>query len=64
MSNSLAGRLPGVTAMQRSGEPGFDGSVIRIRGTNTLGNSGPLIVIDGVPDRSGGIRPPKPSGYR
>jgi TonB-linked SusC/RagA family outer membrane protein len=55
MSNSLAGRLPGVTAMQRSGEPGFDGSVIRIRGTNTLGNSGPLIVIDGVPDRSGGL---------
>lgn len=55
LSNSLAGRLPGVTAMQRTGEPGFDGSVIRIRGTNTLGNSGPLIVIDGVPDRAGGI---------
>ncbi len=55
LSNSLAGRLPGVTAMQRSGEPGFDGSVIRIRGTNTLGNSGPLIVIDGVPDRAGGL---------
>jgi TonB-linked SusC/RagA family outer membrane protein len=55
LSNSLAGRLPGVTAMQRSGEPGFDGSTIRIRGTNTLGNSSPLVVIDGVPDRSGGL---------
>ncbi len=55
LSNSLAGRLPGITAMQRSGEPGFDGSTIRIRGTNTLGNSSPLIVIDGVPDRAGGI---------
>ncbi len=55
LSNSLAGRLPGVTAMQRSGEPGGDGSIIRIRGTNTLGNSGPLIVIDGVPDRAGGL---------
>jgi TonB-linked SusC/RagA family outer membrane protein len=55
LSNSLAGRLPGVTAMQRSGEPGFDASTIRIRGTNTLGNSGPLIVIDGVPDRAGGL---------
>jgi len=55
LSNSLAGRLPGVTAMQRTGEPGVDGSVIRIRGTNTLGESGPLIVIDGVPDRAGGI---------
>jgi TonB-dependent SusC/RagA subfamily outer membrane receptor len=55
LSNSLAGRLPGVTAMQRSGEPGFDASTIRIRGTNTLGNSGPLVVIDGVPDRAGGL---------
>lgn len=55
LSNSLAGRLPGITALQRTGEPGFDGSVIRIRGTNTMGNSGPLIVIDGVPDRAGGI---------
>lgn len=55
LSNSLAGRLPGVTAMQRSGEPGYDGSTIRIRGTNTLGNSSPLVVIDGVPDRAGGL---------
>lgn len=55
LSNSLAGRLPGITAIQSSGEPGFDGSTIRIRGTNTLGNSGPLIVIDGVPDRAGGL---------
>lgn len=55
LSNSLAGRLPGITAMQRSGEPGFDGSTIRIRGTNTLGNSSPLVVIDGVPDRAGGL---------
>ncbi|MEO6730067.1 MAG: SusC/RagA family TonB-linked outer membrane protein, partial [Ferruginibacter sp.] len=55
LSNSLAGRLPGVTALQRTGEPGNDGSTIRIRGTNTMGNSGPLIVIDGVPDRAGGI---------
>ncbi len=55
LSNSLAGRLPGVTAIQSSGEPGYDGSSIRIRGTNTLGNSSALIVIDGVPDRAGGL---------
>ncbi len=55
LSNSLAGRLPGITAIQASGEPGFDGSTIRIRGTNTMGNSSPLVVIDGVPDRSGGL---------
>ena len=55
LSNSLAGRLPGVTAIQSSGEPGYDGSSIRIRGTNSLGNSDALIVIDGVPNRAGGL---------
>lgn len=57
LSNGLAGRLPGVTAVQSSGEPGYDGSNIRIRGINSLagGNSSPLIVIDGVPSRAGGM---------
>jgi TonB-linked SusC/RagA family outer membrane protein len=52
VSNSLAGRLPGVTAVTRSGEPGYDGSTIRIRGANTLGNNNALIVVDGIPNRS------------
>ena len=55
LSNAIAGRLPGVMAIQGSGEPGYDGSAIRIRGTNTLGNSSALIVIDGIPDRAGGL---------
>ncbi len=55
LSNSLAGRLPGVTALQSSGEPGYDGSTIRIRGVNSLGNNDALIVIDGVPNRAGGL---------
>jgi TonB-linked SusC/RagA family outer membrane protein len=55
LSNSLAGRLPGVVAIQASGEPGYDQSTIRIRGIGTLGNSNALIVIDGIPDRDGGF---------
>ncbi|HWK98992.1 MAG TPA: SusC/RagA family TonB-linked outer membrane protein, partial [Parapedobacter sp.] len=55
VSNALAGRLPGVVATQSSAEPGYDNAAIRIRGTNTLGNSGPLIVIDGIPARAGGF---------
>jgi TonB-linked SusC/RagA family outer membrane protein len=57
LSNSLAGRLSGVVAIQPSGEPGGDGSTIRIRGINSLsgGNTSPLIVIDGVPGRAGGL---------
>ncbi|WP_370871155.1 SusC/RagA family TonB-linked outer membrane protein [Algoriphagus sp.] len=55
LSNSIAGRMPGVVAVNRSGEPGYDGSAIRIRGSNTLGNNDALIVIDGIPARAGGI---------
>lgn len=55
LSNSLSGRLPGLVVIQRSGEPGNDGASINIRGINTLGNSSPLVVIDGIPDRDGGL---------
>lgn len=61
LSNSLAGRLPGLVVIQTSGEPGVDGSTLSIRGTNTLGNSNPLIVIDGVADRDGGLGRLNPS---
>lgn len=55
LSNSIAGRMSGVVTMQNSGEPGYDGSTIRIRGSNTLGNNDPLVVIDGVAARTGGL---------
>ncbi|MDQ2657489.1 MAG: SusC/RagA family TonB-linked outer membrane protein, partial [Bacteroidota bacterium] len=55
LSNALAGRLPGTIFINRSGEPGYDGSQIRIRGTNTTGNPSALIVIDGIANRSGGL---------
>ncbi len=54
-TNSLAGRLPGLVVIQPSGEPGADAARVSIRGTNTLGNSSPLVVIDGIPDREGGF---------
>lgn len=52
ISNSLVGRIPGIIAVNSSGEPGYDGSKIFIRGRSTLGNNDPLVVIDGFP-RSG-----------
>lgn len=52
VSNSLAGRLPGLVTITPSSEPGYDGSVLRIRGINTLNNNNPLVVVDGVPGRS------------
>ena len=55
LSNSIAGRMAGVVAVNRSGEPGADGSSIRIRGSNTLNNGDALIVVDGIPNRAGGL---------
>ncbi|HLO57773.1 MAG TPA: TonB-dependent receptor [Bacteroidales bacterium] len=52
MTNNLIGRLPGVVSVTRSGEPGQDNSVLRVRGTNTIGNNDPLIVVDGISGRS------------
>ncbi|MDQ3681830.1 MAG: TonB-dependent receptor [Bacteroidota bacterium] len=52
LSNSLAGRLPGLVATQRSGEPGNDGASLQIRGVSTLGDNSPLVIVDGIPGRS------------
>lgn len=52
LTNSLVGRIPGLTAIQKSGEPGNDATTITIRGANTLGNNEPLIVVDGIAHRS------------
>lgn len=49
LSNSFAGRLAGVIAVSRSGEPGADGANFWIRGASTFsGATSPLIVLDGV----------------
>jgi len=49
LSNALAGRLPGLITLQNSGEPGYDGSQIWIRGMATFtGSQSPLILVDGV----------------
>ncbi|MDR3251745.1 MAG: TonB-dependent receptor [Tannerella sp.] len=52
VSNSLAGNLPGLVVVARSGEPGNDYSNLYIRGRSSLNNNNPLIVVDGVPNRS------------
>ncbi len=51
LTNSLAGRLAGVVAYQRSGEPGLDNASFFIRGITSFGASAkkdPLILIDGI----------------
>jgi len=48
ISNAIAGRVAGIIGVQRSGEPGYDGSAIYIRGISTFTNSSPLVLVDGV----------------
>ena len=48
VSNSLAGRLPGLYVSQQSAAPGFDDAQILVRGAKTYRNTSALIVIDGV----------------
>jgi TonB-linked SusC/RagA family outer membrane protein len=55
LSNSFAGRVSGVVANNTSGEPGYDGSSILIRGLATTGSNNVLVVVDGVPGQIGGL---------
>ena len=49
LSTAFAGRLSGVIAYQRSGEPGNNGADFFVRGVSTMnGATSPLIVMDGV----------------
>jgi len=49
LTTALAGRLAGVIAYQRSGEPGKDNADFFIRGVTTFGyKKDPLILIDGI----------------
>ncbi len=45
---ALAGRLPGLTVLQRSGVPGGEAMEFYIRGRSTVNGQQPLVVVDGV----------------
>src|SRR5690606_3229209 len=51
ITTGFAGKLPGVIAFQRSGEPGLDDAQFFIRGITSFSASGkkdPLILVDGI----------------
>lgn len=53
VTQALQGKVSGVQISQTSGEPGGEAR-IRIRGTNSIMDSGnPLVVVDGVPSEYG-----------
>ena len=48
LSQALQGSMPGVQVTRTSGLPGAS-ATIRVRGITTIGDSDPLIIVDGVP---------------
>lgn len=44
----LQGMSPGLTIQYEGGQPGAESAVARIRGTSTLNNPNPLVLVDGV----------------
>lgn len=49
LSTSFSGKIAGVIAVQKSGEPGADGASFWIRGISTFGSGqSPLLILDGV----------------
>lgn len=48
LANALQGQLSGVNVTRTSGDPSSTAS-IQVRGVTTIGDSSPLVIIDGVP---------------
>jgi TonB-linked SusC/RagA family outer membrane protein len=53
LQQALQGQAPGLTVLDRGGEPGRSSATLRVRGITTFsgnssGNSSPLIIVDGV----------------
>lgn len=46
--NILSGRIPGISIVQGSGQPGRNLTEVNIRGVGTLNDASPLVIVDGV----------------
>jgi len=58
LNNALAGKVAGVIAVQRSGEPGYDDAQFWVRGISTFGaGASPLVLVDGVERPINNIEP-------
>lgn len=64
LTQNLQGSVPGLIGVNPSGRPGRDDSNLLIRGASTLNNNSPLVVIDGVPGRQGGLSRLDPADIR
>lgn len=57
VQSMLTGRLAGMTNIQKTGTPGEGNNTMLVRGLSTFNNSGPLVIVDGVPRTMNNINP-------
>jgi TonB-linked SusC/RagA family outer membrane protein len=58
VSNMLTGKLSGLTSIQRSGQPGSDGTELYVRGLRSFqGGNSPMVIVDGVPRAMSHLNP-------
>ena len=57
VANMLQGKLPGVSITSTSGQPGREGTSIRIRGVGTMNNADPMILVDGLDSSMNDVNP-------
>ena len=57
--NMLQGQVPGLSVIQKSGQPGSDNTSFRIRGQGTYSDAGsdPLVLVNGVPGSLSSLDP-------
>ena len=56
LTNALQGAISGVMVTRDNGAPGESGS-IKVRGVTTIGNTDPLVIVDGVPGSLDDVNP-------
>lgn len=57
VANLMQGKMPGVAITSTSGQPGKEGSSIRIRGIGTMNKSDPMILVDGLESSMDDVNP-------
>lgn len=57
LSTALQGAIAGVTVTRDNNAPGAAAGSIRVRGVTTIGDTSPLVIIDGVPGSINDVNP-------
>lgn len=57
LSNALQGAVSGVMVTRDNGAPGVMASSIKVRGVTTIGDTNPLVIIDGVAGNINDVNP-------